>query len=184
MDKVILVGLDVLVQYPSSWKRKKIKEDYTSKLLQGFVYTKQFGVLYDNFISQINAFVSNSILDKSLIDISEYKLFSDAVPSLENLKKLGYSIVVTSDSSHPVKCSHIIESLGISSFIDRIITYKELGVKKSHEDYISKIISLYGLTEELYLVASRLDKEFISANKHKIKHVWVNSTLEHIVNAI
>ena len=183
MNRVICIGLDVLVEYPSKNIRNQAKMKYINEMLSGFMYSKGSNSFCISLVNQLTDYVKNQANDSSLIDVSSYKLFSATIPILKSLKDKGFYIVVTSDSSNSIKCKTIISKLGLDNYIDKLIPYETIQVKKNTENYVLQLIKSLNQAEnsEFWIVASRVDKEIISAFKSGIKHIWINLSLENIV---
>lgn len=183
MEKTIFFSAATLVQYPAKNKRQERKEKYVEKLLQGFKYMGNHMVFKQNLIAQVQEFVSNKLSDPEIIDISGYKLYNETCKVLEDLKKSGYRIYLTSDTSFEFRLYKIINSLSLSFYIDGVVSYEKIFVKKSEPNYWDAVFTYLNLekSSEIIIVSSRVDKELTSAFHKGLKHIWVNLSLENIV---
>lgn len=183
MAKAIFFSVSTLVQYPAKNKRQEKKEKYVESLLQGFKYTGNGVGFKENLIAQVQEFISKKLSDPEIIDISGYKLYNETYKVLEDLKKSGYRIYLTSDTSLELRLHKIINSLNLASYIDGVVSYEKIFVKKLEINYWDAVFSYLNLekSNEIIIVSSRVDKELISAYYKGLKHIWVNLSLENIV---
>lgn len=179
--KAILLSLNALVHYPEKAKKRTIKANEIRETLGKFQYvnTKNVGFSED-LLGQISEFIKNN----SEVDVSKYCLFKETFQVLAEIKALGFIIVVTSDSTHPTRTKKIVKELGLENVIDWCIDAGSLGCRKSSEKYLEKVFEIIGQKDECWVVATRVDKEIVNAEKLGLPHVWVNNNLENIVKDI
>ena len=183
MAKVLFISLDSLVEYPSKDIRNSIKQKHVSQILSSFTYSKQSGEFLLNLQNSLHEHINNHLNNSDFIDVSMYKLYESSISVLKTLKAAGFLIIVTSDSSHSVKPIKLLSSLGINEHMWKLVTYTDIKLKKNNENYVKALIeSLFqDQKNEYFVVSSKVDKEILSAYHHKIKHIWLNTSLENIV---
>lgn len=122
---------------------------------------------------------------KDIIDTNGYKVYPGSIDVLKVLRDKQFRVIVTSDSSSDAKVSRIALTLGICPYVERILCFRELGVKKRSEGYLQAVVKFVGgEVLETWVVACRVDKEIVQAYRDGQPHVWILSNLKHIVTYI
>jgi FMN phosphatase YigB (HAD superfamily) len=187
VERFLFISLECLVRFPTKEKRVEIKDKHWKSLSEGFKFQKTGSVNPEtDFIQQINQYISNRISDIDLFDATGFKSYEESSNVLKELNEIGFKVVVISDSSLKVRPLKILRSCGLEQFIYSLVTFSEIGQKKSSLGYFSAVQKFVGLKEnsEIWVVGNKVNKEIFSAAKNGIKHIWINQLVTDIVNSM
>ena len=187
VERFLFISLECLVRYPTQEKRTENKEKHWKSLSEGFRFGKTgSGGPEKDFIEQISQYISNRISDIDLFDATGFSPYEESTSVLKELNEAGFKVIVISDSSLKLRPLKVLRSTGLEQHTHSLITFSEVLQKKSSLEYFKTVKNLLGLNEnsEIWVVASKVHKEILSAAKSGIKHIWVNQLVNDIVKPI
>lgn len=184
VERFLFISLECLVRYPTKEKRGENKEKHWKSLSEGFKFNKTGSTTPEkDLIQQMNQYISNRISDIDLFDATGFKPYEESISVLRELNEAGFKVIVISDSSLKIRPLKVLKSCGFEQFIYSLVTFSEIGKKKSSLEYFRIVQNFLGLGEncEIWVIGNKVHKEILSAAKNGIKHIWINQLVTDIV---
>ena len=134
------------------------------------LFTRAYqGVGFDANRAQILA----KQLRKHIIDPRRYLVYADTISVLENLKTRGWRHVIL--SNHIPELPGIVDSLGLSAYIDFCITSAISGYEKPHPAAFKNALTLTGNPDAVWMVGDNLIADIQGAESMGIPAILVHN---------
>lgn len=103
----------------------------------------------------------------------------EAIPgakeTLSQLSKAATLILATSaDVSDESQIRGALKRVGLDSYIQKVYSFKNTGLKKSPEFYRYILKDLDAMPEEAVMVGDSFEKDVLAANEAGLKAIWFN----------
>lgn len=107
-------------------------------------------------------------------EVERWNRYPDSLPVLETLRGLGYRIGLISnatDHSFVLRCA---ERIGVTPYLDPIISSAEFLVRKPHPDIFLQVANLWGMEpEQMVMVGDQLYYDVYGARQVRMKAIWM-----------
>jgi len=128
--------------------------------------TSMYPRLFDDFLNLINLDLTEV---KNLIEIfngycGKLKPYDDVIPTLKELKKMGYKLGIITDGN-PTRQKRKIKLLGLEGFFDTIVFTKYISPKPSPLPYMEALNRLNIIPSNAYYVGDNPMMDFKGAKE-------------------
>jgi putative hydrolase of the HAD superfamily len=168
------VNLDELCeQYATALRKYYIERDidnieYTTPTLLNQVLSTQFNLELDpdELVLALDAFYDHTG--------SHWKLDSEAISTLEQLKKDGYHLGLISNASYARDVYNQVNRTGLSSFFELILISAEIGLRKPHPAIFRKALEHFNVEpSQAMMVGDTLNADIIGSRRVGIQNIWI-----------
>jgi len=144
------------------------REHFPDPVLGGLTEINFKEVLYELGIPPKKCLIEEMKKLKLLSD--KWELYNDVTPFLEEIKKLGYKVVMITNSTRSVY--KIVRDLNLSIYLDDIIASCDLGIMKPHPRIFRIGIERHGLPE--FHVGDIYEIDYLGALRAGIKPILLD----------
>ena len=140
-----------------------------------------------NLTSFINCFLNNSkyrlsitVSDENVLaaykQTSDGKLYEGVLEALDKLRKLGYSLILTSNTIRPLESRMgSLRDMDLVSYFDDVFLSSEIGYRKPSEKFYRHILKKKNLVcDDLVFIGDSYEKDYIGPMKLGIKSILVS----------
>lgn len=179
----VFIDVDCLFRFIEKEKKVEIKKQFLSRFFGKFEFLKQSGNFASCLEMQVSRFIKEKLEDFSIFDFQMFKPVEESLQVLDELRLAGFKVIITSDSSYRPRVSGLLRNFGFDQKFDRLVTYEDLNVKKSDENYFEQIKIFCEIQEndEIFVVSTKLNKEILNAYRKNVKHIWINQEVNDLV---
>lgn len=111
--------------------------------------------------------------------LNEIQLFDTVLDVLERQKTKGNKICILTDLTAHIQYRKI-EKLGLTDYVDFLVTSEEVGAEKPHPHMFMKaLFKLGGNTANSLMIGDNWDKDIVGANNLGIEAIWINHNGEN-----
>jgi putative hydrolase of the HAD superfamily len=110
---------------------------------------------------------------RKMKDPGRYILYDDAIQALHDLKQRGWKHVIL--SNHMPELPQIVDSLGLSAYIDFCITSGVTGYEKPNPKAFSIVLDADGYPDRVWMVGDNLNSDIKGAESSGIPAILVHS---------
>jgi putative hydrolase of the HAD superfamily len=110
--------------------------------------------------------------------LSNMVLFENVISYLENHQSKGGKVCILTDLTAHIQYRKI-EKLGLSDYIDFLVTSEEVGVEKPHPYMFTRAMQkLECSASEALMIGDSWNKDIVGANAMGIQSIWINHKQE------
>jgi HAD superfamily hydrolase (TIGR01662 family) len=121
--------------------------------------------------------IEQEVDDETPLSSMNLVLFSDAQPTLAQLKAHGYLIAVVTNTSqsNAVDVAKALERLGLLQFVDAVVTSTDVGVEKPDPRMFQAALEKLQLpAREAAMIGDDLEKDILGAQRLGMTTILVN----------
>lgn len=105
-------------------------------------------------------------------DPAAYRLYDDAIPTLETLKQAGYRLAIISNWSWHLP--ELCEALGLTTYFEQIFTSARVGFAKPHTDIFKHAMATMNIgPDQAIHIGDSFKADVVGASGAGIQPVWL-----------
>ncbi|EPR12329.1 HAD family hydrolase [Ruminiclostridium papyrosolvens] len=111
------------------------------------------------------------------LDVTQWQLYDDTIPCLENTKNKGYHNIIV--SNHVPELTLLVDELGISRFFEGIYSSADIGFEKPNIQAYKKVMSELRDVCEATMIGDSYDADILGAVNAGINAILVRKENSH-----
>lgn len=159
--------------------RKKL-DNYFKQRESDLLETTYTSVLRELLMNKGYDDISSDVLRAALdalfsVTQSNWTLEEDAIPTLQKLRGMGYSLGIISNAGDDTDVQQLARGFGITEYFDFILTSAACSYRKPHPRIFELALSnWYCPPSEAVMVGDNLDADIRGAQEAGIYGIWIN----------
>ena len=139
------------LQKAYSWKKYDIiYPDKTGEKWWDTLFDEMNAFLHENGVSETDFEKIDSRFKEALIDFENYRLYDDAIETLEKCKELGYKNYIASNNYPEI--IKIFENIGIAPYMEEYFISSYMGYEKPRAEFYNYAKEVAGNPDVLYMI--------------------------------
>lgn len=110
---------------------------------------------------------------------SHWQAEEDALPTLEELRRLGYHIGLISNAGYDEDVQVLIDQAGFRPYLEFVLTSAAAGIRKPHPDIFEAALNYFGVpARQAVMVGDFLQADILGANRLGMGSVWITRRVD------
>ena len=157
--------------------RRRMNLYYQEREAEFVEYTTRY--VLRNLLEEKGLLVSNHALNEALaayhiVTQAHWQVESDAIPTLQKLKKQGYRLGLVSNAGDDLDVQNLVNKAGIRSFFQVILTSAAEGIRKPNPHIFWRALDTLSCEpEQAAMIGDTLGADILGARNAGIFSIWI-----------